>query len=471
LDEAMSVPEPFFVPLVSVYIPNHNYGRYIEQAIESVLTQTLSNIELIIIDDGSIDDSREIISRFADRQNTNVIFQKNHGLNVTNNIAIRASRGKYIIRLDADDYFDPHALQIMSELLEREPDVGMVFPDYYHVDKGGQVIDTVRRHDFDEVSLLDQPAHGAGTMIRRECLLELNGYDEQFQCQDGYELWIRFVKHYQVKNIQLPLFYYRQHDKSLTNNEERILQTRHEILARERLRRESPLTIVGVIPVRGNKIDNNTSPLSKLGGKPLIDWTIEAALKSARIDFLILSTPSSEILEYVRHRHGDSVFRVLRTPELARPNTPIEETVLEALDGIKSFNRPDAVATLAVEFPFRSAQQIDMAADVMEIFDVDSVIAVRAEQEELFQHTGHGLSPIRTTRKLRLERDEIFRETGGLHLTKRTLLEKENMIVGGRVGHVIIDKRAALGVHSYFDWTLAEASLSLGQLNPSGRTT
>jgi CMP-N-acetylneuraminic acid synthetase len=449
-------------PLVSVYITNHNYARYLEQAVRSVVTQTLRDFDLTIIDDGSTDESRQIISRLADSEGIKVILQENRGLNVTNNIAIRSSHGKYVIRLDADDYLDIHALQLMAELMEREPNIGMVFSDYYHVDEHGRVIETIQRHDFTNVSLFDQPAHGAVSMIRRECLVELEGYDEQFRCQDGYELWIRFIKHYQVRNIQLPLWYYRRHEENLTNKEDLILQTRSEILSRERQRQETPLKVVGVIPIRGRSLDPFSSPLKKLGGKPLVNWTIDAALESARISAVVLTSPDEELLEYVRHEYGEAVLVYERDRKLALPNTHLLDTVMQAVDATNSSIEFDCAATLQIEYPFLNAQHIDMAVDTMEIFDVDSVIAVRPEQDDFFQHDGHGLTHIRSTRALRLEREDIFRKIGGLQLSKRTLLEKEKVIIGGRVGHVVVDKKAALDVRAHFDWPIAETVVDRG---------
>ena len=110
---------------------------------------------------------------------------------MSNNLALRLSKAKYIIRLDSDDWLDPHALEIMSNILERNKKISLVFPDYYEVDKNGNIIRQVRRHDFKKVKLLDQPAHGACTMIRKENLIDIGGYDEEFSCQDGYYLWLK----------------------------------------------------------------------------------------------------------------------------------------------------------------------------------------------------------------------------------------------------------------------------------------
>ncbi|MCG8511122.1 MAG: glycosyltransferase, partial [Rhodospirillales bacterium] len=213
-------------PQISIYIVNHNYGRYIEQAIQSVLNQTCDDYELLIIDNGSTDGSEEIISRYSNHEKVVTLFQDNIGLNRTNNVAIDETTGRYVMRLDADDYLHENALEVLAGTLDRRDDVGLVFPDYYLVDADGRLLDILRRHNFDEVTLLDQPAHGACTMIRRECLRALDGYDESYHCQDGWDLWVRFIGRYGVANVNLPLFYYRQHGTSLTDNEERILATR-----------------------------------------------------------------------------------------------------------------------------------------------------------------------------------------------------------------------------------------------------
>jgi len=79
---------------VTIYITNYNYGRFISEAIDSVLNQTYSDIELIVIDDGSTDNSREIINKYAQEHDFQVILQQNKGLNATNNVALAASKGK-----------------------------------------------------------------------------------------------------------------------------------------------------------------------------------------------------------------------------------------------------------------------------------------------------------------------------------------------------------------------------------------
>jgi glycosyltransferase involved in cell wall biosynthesis len=444
-------------PLVTVYIANHNYGRFIEQAIQSVLKQTLRDFELIIIDDGSADNSREIIERYGQHEKVITIFQRNRGLNITNNIALRAARGHYIMRLDADDYLDENALMVLTGVLDQNPDVGLVFPDYFIMGEDGAVLEVVRRHNFDEVTLLDQPAHGACTLIRRQCLLELGGYDEAFRCQDGYELWTRFIRRYGVKNVNLPLFYYRQHPQSLTRNEEQILEARGQIIEKQARAGGQHLSAIAVVPVRGRSVDPQSPALRLLGRRALIDWSLQPSLEAKRISGVVVTTPDEELLAYVTKNFGDRVMAVKRDRKLALPNTTIEDTLFHALgEYTKQHPVPDVVVILYIESPFRTAQHIDNAIDMMEIFDTDIVVAVRPDTDVLYRHNGVSLQPLRKTQTLRLEREELYREVGQMRVVKREFLEKKCQVVGGRTGHIVLSQRAILRLQSEWDWEVAE---------------
>lgn len=453
---------PNYAPLVTVYITSHNYGRYLQQAIDSVLAQTLQDFELIIIDDGSTDDSPDIIERNATHQKVVPIYQHNQGLNVTNNIAIRAARGKSVMRLDADDYLDEHILEVLCGVLERNPDVGLVFPDYYRVDAEGQVLELVRRHDFDDVTLHDQPAHGACTMIRRKCLQELGGYDESFHCQDGYDLWIRFIEKYEVRNVNLPLFYYRHHPSSLTQNEERLLETRAEIMRRHASRRGKIARIAAIVAVRGPKFEPDSPALRHLGGRPLMDWTLQAALDAERVTGVVLTTPDRRLLDHAHATYGDRVILHEREGRLALPNTYIEDTLFDALAYYeRTHSAADAIMHLSIESPFRSSRHLNSAVDVMELFDTDVVVGVRPENAIFFQHDGTGLSPLRQCQELRLEREDLYRQVGGMWLTSVDHLRRTGNVLGGRVGHVVLDQRASLSLRSPFDWSVAESQAVL----------
>lgn len=445
------------VPLVTVYITNHNYEKFIRQAIESVLCQTMDDYELIIIDDGSSDNSRAIIEEYKTHPKILTVFQQNKGLNVTNNIALRLARGKYIMRLDADDYLDENALTILSGALEREPEVGLVFPDYYMIDTDGSITEIVCRHNFDDVELMDMPAHGACTMLRKECLEGLGGYDESFKCQDGYDLWIRFIGKYEVRNINLPLFYYRQHPKSLTKNECRILGTRGEIIDKWTAKNGDKMEVVGIVPVRGKVANPNSTAMKPLAGKPLLEWTLDAAIKCKKLSKVILTSPDKEIIAHAHSRYGDQIMILERDLEFAEINTHIADTALHAIDEYSKNNpSPDAVAMLYIEAPFRMPEQIDTSIDVMGMFETDCVLGVRPESNTFYQHHGAGMEPVRKSASLRLEREDLYRDAGRMQLVTIDYLRKKRRTVGGLTGHVILDQRAAFNVTTEWEWEMAE---------------
>lgn len=448
---------PSSSPLLTVYIANHNYGRYLEQSIQSVLTQTFKDYELLIIDDGSDDHSKEIIRNYESYERIRTVFQRQKGLAVSNNIAVKMARGKYIMRLDADDYLDENALNVMVGTIERHPQVDMVFPDYYLVDEDGNVLEVVRRHDFEDVDLLDQPAHGACTVIRKKCLIELGGYDEAFQCQDGYDLWLRFTQRYQIKNINLPMFYYRRHGKNLTGNEGKILRTRNQILEKHAMERQGQMAVTAIIPVRGSALDPDSLAMKKLSGRPLITYTIDAALAAGRISHVCVTTPNKEVIDFVKDTYGESIISIIRDSQLARFNTPIIDTLFHALEHLsKRQVTLDAFSLLYVESPFRTKMDIDAAINVMEVFETDIVVAVRPDDGQFYQHNGCGLVAIRKNQLLRLEREDMFREAAQMRIVRKSFFEKHKQIYQGKMGHLVVDQLGSLKINTELDWMFAE---------------
>lgn len=462
------MPETINNPKVTVYITSYNYRDYLAGAIDSALNQTYRDFEVIVIDDGSEDGSQEVIRRYEGNPRVRIIFQENQGLNRTNNVAIHAARGKYVMRLDADDYLDENALLVMATYLDNHPDVALVFPDYFLVDKAGTVIGQERRHDFNkEVTLRDQPAHGACTMIRKVCLMEVGLYSTQFTCQDGYDLWLKVIERYEVGNVNLPLFFYRRHGENLTEDSERLLKTRAEIYQTHAERTQRPsLKVVGVLPVRGRQADPNCLSLVELGGKPLIHWTIDAVLASGSLETLIVSSSDTELLASLRERYGERIAYFERPPELARENVSDRETVIAALDArTNGTPPPDAVMILNFNSPFRSAFYVDKAIDVMRVFDVPVVLAVATHDGHFYRHDGSGLHPVGTNGlfgKLRLEGDYLYRMAGGLILARYdTYLDPEFGARKEAVGHIILSRKASVMVMDAFDLAMAKAVLDL----------
>ena len=448
-------------PLVTIYITNYNYGNYIKEAIESVLNQTFKDIELIIIDDGSTDNSKEIIESYSSFKNIRIIFQKNKGLNVTNNIAMRLAHGKYLVRLDADDYFSPDAIEKMSHKLESDNKLGLVFPDYYLIDSMGETIAKKQRHAFDtDVSLLDQPAHGACTMIRHSYLEKMGGYNESFSCQDGYDLWIRFTAKYRVANINEPLFFYRQHESNLTKNEDRILNTRAEIkesfVNSENIK---PPKTLGILPIRGEKVNRYSLAFEKFGDQYLIDTKIKAAIHANNLDLLVVTSPDLKIKNHVNDNYSnEKVIFIERPKNLAQINKDLKDSVEYILkdDKLKSYVF-DSFLLMFLEYPFVTSNIIDDAIQTMAIFNLDSLISVRQDNSLFYNHDGKGMKAINDQDKFtRIEREAIYKFTAGLMMTKIDLFKSKNSFIGDRAGHIEVNQQAALGLYSDFDVKLAK---------------
>ena len=443
---------------LSVYIVNHNYGKYIQKAIESVLSQTYQNYELLVIDNGSSDNSKKIIDSFLTNPKVRAIYQKNIGLNKTNNLALARTDGKYIIRLDADDFFHQNALEIMVNVLENNQNIGLVFSDYYLIDKNGEELSIFKRHDFEKVTLLDQPAHGACTLIRRKYLEILNGYDEDFNCQDGWDLWLKMTKKFGVKNINLPLFYYRQHGENLTNNEDRLLKTRSQIMDKVNYKKDPIINFntIAVIPIRGDLVETNALALRKLGNKTVLDWTIEATLNAKNITNILVTSTDNNIKEHLKSKYGNKVHFFNRSWKLALINDSLDETLTSLFSKIPTKLRDfEKICLLSIEYPFKKSYSIDMAIDALDIFNTNVVYGVRQTDDLFFKHHGKGLKPLNKSNYIKKEENNIFKSCGGIFVFKRGFYFKDLMQME-KLGHIEIDEIGAFRISSNKSWEIAK---------------
>jgi glycosyltransferase involved in cell wall biosynthesis len=444
--------------LITVYITNYNYGDFIEQSIQSVLNQTYDSYEIIIIDDGSTDNSKEIIQKYERHGNITVIYQENKGLTISNNIAISVARGKYIMRLDADDYLDPNALYLLHNEFEKDETLGMAFGDWYEVDEFNNVIAIERRHNFDkEVSILDQPAHGACTMFRVSFLKEINGYDESLTRQDGYDLWFRFVNSYKIKSINVPIFYYRKHGLNLTSDETKLLNVRSKILEKYGRSKAQSDDILSIIPIRGSEIDVRSQPFLKIGDKNLIDYTIDALKEVKNIKTIIITTPDKNVIDYIQSQYTDTkIICIYRDPPLARINSNLVETIRHCLLSYSGIESIKSFFISTIETPFKRPELLQSAINIKNIFDVDTVVGVRSVKDMLFKHDGNGLISLTNNQSLlRLERDQLHQYVTGFTLCDLRQFLYSNQIFSGKIGHISIDQRSAFTIRSEFDLNLA----------------
>ena len=177
---------------VTVYIVNHNYENYLLQCYYSVLYQSYKNIELIIIDNNSSEPSKKLLNSISKINNTKVVYREKSDLISACNVAIKMATGEFIVRLDADDYLRKDAIELLVKASIKN-NADLTYPEYFEVSKNGDLLNRVKHINFDtHVSLPSFPAHGACTLFRLSSLKDIGGYDEQFDRQDGYYMWINF---------------------------------------------------------------------------------------------------------------------------------------------------------------------------------------------------------------------------------------------------------------------------------------
>lgn len=200
-----SSSEQSHLPLVTVYIPCRNYGRFLSKAVESVRLQLHRHWELFIIDEASSDETLAVAE--SERRllpNKIVVIRNNEplGLQRVANRILGLATGKYIVRLDADDWFDESALLVMVAKLESDEELGLVFGNYYYTDSEGKVIGIERRDKLEpSKNVAYYPPHGACTMVSVRELKSVGGYSEEVNAQDGWELWFKLSRRVAVAHV------------------------------------------------------------------------------------------------------------------------------------------------------------------------------------------------------------------------------------------------------------------------------
>jgi glycosyltransferase involved in cell wall biosynthesis len=208
-------------PDISVILPAYNAERYIQLSINSVLSQSFGNFELIVINDGSTDRTEEIIRSFSDERINYIKNSENRGLSASYNIGVRAARGRYIARMDADDLCDERRFERQLGFMEKNPQVGIVGSDILLIDEAGRLIGKARKPASHArlkwASLFSTPLFHPSIMARTEIMKE-NPYDESLANSEDYELWSRllFFGDVRLSNMRIPLLRYRVFPHSFT---------------------------------------------------------------------------------------------------------------------------------------------------------------------------------------------------------------------------------------------------------------
>ncbi len=205
-------------PLVSVVIPNYNYARFLSQAIDSALSQTYSNVEVIVVDDGSSDGSLDVLHSYQGR--VRWFVQRNKSVAAARNLGIRESHGDLVAFLDADDVWEPNKLAEQVPLFD-DSVVGMVYCGVRYIDEDGNSLgittDGLSGKILRELALLRTPglAAGSSSVVRRECLDRVGLFDVALSTSADWDFLRRIACHYQILMVREPLVLYRQHASAM----------------------------------------------------------------------------------------------------------------------------------------------------------------------------------------------------------------------------------------------------------------
>jgi glycosyltransferase involved in cell wall biosynthesis len=226
-------------PAISVIMSVYNAGRYLREAVESVLAQTFTDFEFLIVDDGSTDGSPRLLQEYERRDpRIRLTVRGNKGLTRTLNEALAVARGEFIARMDCDDVALPERFEAQREFLLSHPDVVCAGSYWQLVDAAGRLLTTIRppTEDAEMQRLLlrgHSPICHPAAMFRRDAAARVGGYDETFTTAQDVDLWLRLGEVGKLSNVPRVLLKFRLHQSSVSETK-RVQQRSMSRLACER---------------------------------------------------------------------------------------------------------------------------------------------------------------------------------------------------------------------------------------------
>jgi glycosyltransferase involved in cell wall biosynthesis len=222
-------------PLISVVIPCYNQAHYLGEAIESALNQDYPQVETLVVNDGSTDETAEVAARYS---GVRCISQRNRGLSAARNTGLRGSRGAGVVFLDADDRLLPGALTAGWQCLQAHPECGFVYGAYRYIRDDGSVfltpqIRTVSEH-YPAMLTCNYIGMVAAAMYRREVFEVVGDFDERLKASEDYDLYLRIVRRFPICFHPELVSEYRCHPDSMSGDAALMLKSTLAVLAREK---------------------------------------------------------------------------------------------------------------------------------------------------------------------------------------------------------------------------------------------
>lgn len=213
---------PSWQPLVSVIIATYNMGKYLQGAIDSILAQTYRNFEIIIIDDGSTDDTRTRVAPYAELPNVRVIHQENKGQPKAKNAGLAECKGALIAFCDADDLWMPRKLELQVPCFYGRPELAVVSTEIDQIDVEGKRLGVRRMARYSGrilENLLIRNCISFGTaMVRKDALDDAGWFDEGLPMGIDWDLWLRLAVKYEFLHLEEVTYLYRVWPGQMSRN-------------------------------------------------------------------------------------------------------------------------------------------------------------------------------------------------------------------------------------------------------------
>ena len=214
------------IPTVSVILPCYNGVQWINKAIESVLTQTYTDFELLIIDDGSTDNSKEVVTSYLCDERVSYFYQENRGFSAAINRGLSESNGCLISFIGQDDMWLPNKLETQKKYLNKHKNVGFVYSNYYSIDLNGMITGLMKGKNFNsstreqliEQLFLSNFIGFETVLVKQKCFDELGFLDERLVGCSDHDMWLRVAGKFQLGYLDVPLVKKRSHKFQLTQS-------------------------------------------------------------------------------------------------------------------------------------------------------------------------------------------------------------------------------------------------------------
>ena len=363
--------------IASIIITNYNYEKFLGRCIRSCLNQIISEkYEVILVDDCSKDKSLKIASEFKHFNNFKIIQnKKNMGVAASANSGFRKAKGKYIVRIDADDYVSKNFLFFLTYYLKLNPNKLGVASDYVLINNNEKII----KREF----AIKKPI-ACAILYDKNKLKKFGYYNKNFRHREEEELRARIGENYEIGYIGIPLYRYRMHINNKTkskdykfNFKEKIEKIQlNNIFKKTIQNKKLKKKIVAIIPARSGSKRLKNKNIKSVLGQPMITWVINAAKNSKFVSDIYVTSDSKKILNISKKY---KVKTILRPIKLAGDQIPKIEAIRHAVNVINKKQKIDIVVSLQANSPNIRSIDIDKCISDLILKKKDEVVSVDNE--------------------------------------------------------------------------------------------